>query len=128
MSDCEGFPKDQEDRASRSEGRPCRQLRVALEGRGGRLLGDPESWRHTLKTWPSTEVDVAMSPAEAELYAMTEGATRGMDMKTIVSEMSVVLDGAHLFAGSSAANLLYHSGACGTCGTWRSKSSGCKQP
>ena len=51
---------------------------------------------HTLKTWPSTEVDVAMSSAEAEVYAMTEGATRGMGMKIIVSGMGVV------FAGLSA--------------------------
>ena len=44
-----------------------------------------------------------MSSAEAELYAMTEGATRGIGMKTMMSEMGVVLDIVHLFSESSAA-------------------------
>ena len=40
----------------------------------------------------------AMSSAEAEVYAMTEGATRGL-----LSEMGVVLDAVHLYTDSSAA-------------------------
>ena len=61
---------------------------------------------HTLKTWSSTQAVVAMSSAEAEFYAMTEGATRGMGMKTMLSEMVVVLDIAHLYTDSSAAKSL----------------------
>ena len=51
-----------------------------------------------------------MSSAEAELYAMTEDATRGMGMKTMLSEMGIVLDIAHLYTDSSAANLFVTAG------------------
>ena len=38
------------------------------------------------KTWSATQEVVAMSSAEAELCAMTKDATRGMRMKTMLSE------------------------------------------
>ena len=58
---------------------------------------------HSLKTWSSTQAVVAMSSAETELYALTEGATRGVGTKTMPSEMGVVLDVVHVCTESSAA-------------------------
>ncbi len=45
--------------------------------------------RHALKTWSATQATVAMSSAEAELYAMTEVATRGMGLRTMLNELGV---------------------------------------
>ena len=44
-----------------------------------------------------------MSSAEAELYAMTEGATRGMGLQTMLGEMGVFIATLHLYTDSSAA-------------------------
>ena len=59
--------------------------------------------RHTLKTWSTTQPVIAMSSAEAELYAMTEGATRGMGLQTMLGEMGVFIATLHLYTDSSAA-------------------------
>ena len=93
-----GFSKDQEDRAllSWSEDRAFNfQWQSEDEANQMHLFVDSD-WAgcavtrrstsggllklgmHTLKTWSSTTAVVAMSSAEAELYAMTEGAIRGM--------------------------------------------------
>ena len=45
--------------------------------------------RHVLRTWSSTQPVVALSSAEAELYAMVEGTTRGLGLQTMLKEMGV---------------------------------------
>ena len=47
-------------------------------------------------------LDVAMSSAEAEFYAMVEGATRSIGLQSMASEMGVRMD-ITLFTDSSAA-------------------------
>ena len=47
--------------------------------------------RHPLKTWSSTQATIATSSAEAELYAMSEGASRGFGLKTILQELGGAL-------------------------------------
>ena len=95
-----GFHRIKKYRAllSRSEDRV-----VNCEWQSEGVANQMRSTTHTLNAWSSTEVDVAMSSAEAEVHANTEGSGRGMGMKIIVSGMGVVLNAAHLFAGSSAA-------------------------
>ena len=77
----------------------CAGCAVTRRSTSGGLL---KLGMHTLKTWSSTQAVAAMSSAEAELYAMTEGATPGMGMKTMLSEMGIVLDIVHLYTDSSA--------------------------
>ena len=59
--------------------------------------------KHTLKTWSVTQAIVAMSSAEAELYAMTEGATRGIGLKTMIGELGVIVQFVELYTDSAAA-------------------------
>ena len=61
----------------------CRSSRKSTSG-GAIVLG-----KHCLKTWSSTQSTVAMSSAEAEYYAMVEGATRGLGLQTMLQEMGV---------------------------------------
>ena len=58
---------------------------------------------HTLKTWSNTQPTVALSSAEAEYYAMVEGATRGIGLKTMLAEMGVQVGVLVMATGSSAA-------------------------
>ena len=61
----------------------CRRTRRSTSG-GILMIG-----RHPVKTWSVTQATVATSSAEAELYAMAEGASRGLGMKTILEELGV---------------------------------------
>ena len=44
---------------------------------------------HALKSWSSTQVTVAMSSAEAELYALTKGAAQALGFITLFSDLGV---------------------------------------
>ena len=44
---------------------------------------------HTLKTWSSTQATVALSSAEAELYALTKGAAQALGFITLLADMGV---------------------------------------
>ena len=59
--------------------------------------------RHTLRTWSTTQPTVALSSAEAELYAMVEGAARGLSLKTMLGELGVDVGAVELLTDSSAA-------------------------
>ena len=39
--------------------------------------------KHLLRTWSSTQPSIAMSSAEAEYYALVEGATRSLGLQSI---------------------------------------------
>jgi hypothetical protein len=43
--------------------------------------------KHCIKTWASTQATRATSSAEAEFYAIVEGASRGLGMKSLVMDM-----------------------------------------
>ena len=58
--------------------------------------------RHLLKSWSTTQATVAMSSAEAEFYAMVEGATRSIGFQSMAGELGVKMD-ITLFTDSSAA-------------------------
>lgn len=59
--------------------------------------------KHTLRTWSTTQPTIALSAAEAEYYAMVEGATRGLGLKTMIDEMGVKLDVIVISTDSSSA-------------------------
>ena len=44
---------------------------------------------HTLKTWSSTQATIALSSAEAELYALTKGAAQALGFITLMADMGV---------------------------------------
>jgi hypothetical protein len=59
----------------------CRRTRKSTSG--GMIM-----WNgHCLKSWSSTQPIQALSVAEAEYYALVEGATRGIGMQSMLSEM-----------------------------------------
>ena len=45
--------------------------------------------KHVIRTWSSTQTTVATSSGEAELIAMYDGATRGLGMRTMMTEMGL---------------------------------------
>ena len=60
----------------------CLDTRRSTSG-GVLMLG-----RHPLRTWSSTQATVATSSAEAELYAMAEGASRGLGFQSTLQEIT----------------------------------------
>ena len=44
---------------------------------------------HCIKTWSSTQATIALSSAEAELYALTKGAGQGLGMMTLMEDLGV---------------------------------------
>ena len=43
--------------------------------------------KHCIKTWSTTQGSVALSSAEAELYAMVEGVTRAKGLASVAREL-----------------------------------------
>ena len=44
---------------------------------------------HALKSWSSTQATIAMSSAEAEFYALVEGAARGIGLQSLMREFGI---------------------------------------
>ena len=44
---------------------------------------------HCIKTWWSTQATIALSSAEAELYALTKGAAQGLGMMTLMEDFGI---------------------------------------
>ena len=44
-----------------------------------------------MKTWSSTQATVALSSAEAELYALTKGASQGLGMMTLLADFGLTV-------------------------------------
>ena len=59
----------------------CRKTRRSTSG-GLLLVGG-----HPLRTWSSTQPTIATSSGEAELISMAEGASRGLGMRSMMSEL-----------------------------------------
>ena len=47
---------------------------------------------HCLKTWSSTQTTIALSSAEAELYALTKGAAQGFGMMALLSDFGIAVN------------------------------------
>ena len=47
------------------------------------------SWGAALKSWSGTQATVAMSSAEAEYYALVEGAVRGLGLQSMMRELGI---------------------------------------
>ena len=68
--------------------------------------------RHPLRTWSSTQAVVATSSGEAELYAIAEGASRGLGVQSAVKEMGIdngSLEVRVIIAADSAAAIAFAS-------------------
>ena len=48
--------------------------------------------KHLLRTWSSTQPSIAMSSAEAEYYALVEGATRSLGLRRMMRELGLRRD------------------------------------
>ena len=77
----------------------CLRTRKSTSG-GVILLG-----QHCIKTWSLTQSSIALSSAEAEYYAMVEGATKGIGVRTMLGEIGLEVK-LTLATGSSAAKSL----------------------
>jgi hypothetical protein len=76
----------------------CRKTRRSTSG-GVLFVGG-----HCLKTWSTTQAPIALSSAEAEYYAMVEGTTRAIGLKSMLSELGIVVQGpVQLYSDASAA-------------------------
>ena len=45
--------------------------------------------KHLLRTWSAIQATIAFSSAEAEFYALVEGATRGIGLQAVLEELGV---------------------------------------
>ena len=60
---------------------------TCLSMRGGVI-----KWgRHWLKSWSSTQATIALSSAEAELFAVTQGAAEALGMMTLIADFGISL-------------------------------------
>ena len=57
---------------------------------------------HTIRTWSSTQATVAMSSAEAELFALTKGASTSLGLISLARDLGLQLD-AKVHSDASAA-------------------------
>ena len=48
--------------------------------------------KHCFKAWSSTQATVALSSAEAELYALTKGAAQGLGLMTLLADFGVAVE------------------------------------
>jgi hypothetical protein len=75
----------------------CRRTRKSTSG-GLVLLGE-----HCLKTWSSTQAPIALSSAEAEYYAMVEGTSRCLGLRSMLLELGIDVQGPIQLHSDSAA-------------------------
>ena len=55
-----------------------------------------------MKTWSSTQATVALSSAEAQLYAFTKGAAQGLGLMALLANFGITVEVA-VHTGASAA-------------------------
>ena len=76
----------------------CRRTRRSTSGGVIKIGG------HCIRTWSSTQVPIALSSAEAEYYAMVEGAVKAIGLKSMLKELGMQHDeSVTLLTDSSAA-------------------------
>ena len=65
---------------------------------------------HVLKTWSSTQATVALSSAEAELYALTKGASQALGLVTLLADLGVEVQAAVHTDARAAIGIVRRSG------------------
>ena len=63
-----------------------------------------------LKTWSSTQATVALSSAEAELYASTKCAAQALGLMTLLADLGVEVQAAVHTDASAAVGIVRRSG------------------
>ena len=64
---------------------------------------------HVLKTWSSTQATVALSSAEAELYALTKGAAQALGLMMLLADLGVEVQAAVHTDASAAIGIVRRS-------------------
>ena len=65
---------------------------------------------HTLKTWSTTQATVAMSSAEAELYALTKGASASLGMIAMCADLGVEVEAKVMSDASATLSIVQRQG------------------
>ena len=73
----------------------CRRTRKSTSG------GVACHGKHCIRTWSSTQATIATSSGEAEFYALIEGASRGLGLKTLALDLGQNL-GVDIYCDASA--------------------------
>ena len=58
---------------------------------------------HVIRTWSTTQSAIAMSSGEAEYYSMVKGSSMGLGIKSIASDLGVVMQVVNVKTDASAA-------------------------
>ena len=66
--------------------------------------------KHVLKTWSSTQATIALSSAEAELYALVKGAAQTLGMMSLARDLGVELRGRISTDASAALGIIQRQG------------------
>jgi hypothetical protein len=82
----------------------CRSTCRSTSG-GALKLGE-----HCLKTWSSTQATVALSSAEAELYALTKGASQVLGLMSLLEDFGVVVSATVHTDASAAIGIVRRAG------------------
>ena len=61
----------------------CKQTRRSTSG------GVLKVGRHVLRTWSATQPTVATSSGEAEIIAISDGAARGLGLRSVMTKLSI---------------------------------------
>ena len=65
---------------------------------------------HCIKTWSTTQATVALSSAEAELYALTKGAAQTLGLMSLMRDFGVVMRGKVHTDASAAVGIVQRQG------------------
>jgi hypothetical protein len=85
----------------------CRVTRKSTSG--GLVM-----WRsHVIRTWSTAQLVIAMSLGEAEYYSMVKGSLMGLGIKSIASDLSVVMQVVNVKTDASAAKSIASSKGLG---------------
>ena len=66
--------------------------------------------QHCIKSWSSTQATVALSSAEAELYALTKGAAQALGMLSLLADFGIEINGTVHTDASAAIGILRRKG------------------
>ena len=66
--------------------------------------------KHCLKTWSSTQATVALPSAEAELYALTKGASQVLGLMSLLQDFGVVVSATVHTDASAAIGIVRRAG------------------
>jgi hypothetical protein len=66
--------------------------------------------KHCIKTWASTQATRATSSAEAEFYAIVEGASRGLGLKSLAKDMGINVNIVMYSDASAGRSLAFRKG------------------